>query len=62
VQVALTIHDAEVVAEMPDFFGGFGQGFCGPRIVSNAFAMPSTPRSSNLRPIICTPIGNPLAS
>ena len=53
-------HDARNARMRYYFFGGFGQGFCGPRIVSNAFAMPSTPRSSKRRPIICTPIGNPL--
>src|SRR5438067_2434789 len=44
------------------FFGGEGHGRCGPRRPSNAFAMPSTPRSSKRRPTICTPIGKPLAS
>src|SRR6266576_5223355 len=41
--------------------GGAGHGRCGPRKPSNAFAIPSTPRSSKRRPTICTPIGKPLA-
>src|SRR5205823_13476637 len=42
------------------FFGGVGHGRCGPRRPSNVLAMPSTPRSSERRPAICPPIGEPL--
>ena len=52
----------DVVLSNEFYFGGAGHGFCGPRIPSNAFAMPSTPRSSKRRPTIWTPIGKPLAS
>jgi hypothetical protein len=39
--------------------GGLGQFVIGPRAVSQAFAIFSTPWSSKRRPMICTPIGRP---
>ncbi len=58
IQVLLCAHALRSLAQA---WGGWGQGFCGPRICSKARDSCSTPRSSKRAPAICRPMGRPAA-